>query len=85
MFAHELGHAMGFFHVPNGYGHAMALGEWTGRTDFSVKERQHARHAYQRSIRAVLRGRAGVHLGVVGPVRRVGGGAGRDRLIGSIE
>ena len=48
LFVHELGHAMGFRHVPNGYGHAMAPGEYTGSVDFSPKERQHAQLAYKR-------------------------------------
>ena len=52
MFVHELGRAMGFFHVPTGFGYVMAKGEYAGRGDFTVKERQHARHAYKRGRRA---------------------------------
>ena len=48
VFVHELGHAMGFYHVPNGFGYVMAKGEYPGRDDFTVKERQHAQHAYKR-------------------------------------
>ena len=48
MFVHEFGHAMGFRHVPRGFGYVMAKGEYTGRIDFTVKERQHAQHAYKR-------------------------------------
>ena len=46
--AQEVGHAMGFRHVPNGFGYVMAAGEWSGRTEFSIKERQYAQHTYKR-------------------------------------
>ena len=49
---HELGHAMGFWHVPNGFGHVMANGEYPGRDDFTIEERQHAQHAYKRGPNA---------------------------------
>ena len=50
--AHEVGHAMGLFHVPDGNGHLMAVTEYTGGVDFSRKERDHAQLAYQRGRHA---------------------------------
>lgn len=55
--AHELGHAMGFWHVPHGSGDAMDPSP--DRDDFSIKERQHARHAYKRGRFPAQRGEAG--------------------------
>ena len=46
--AHEVGHAMGLRHVPNGYGYQMASAEYPPHGGFSVKEQEHARFAYQR-------------------------------------
>lgn len=46
--AHEVGHAMGFRHVPRGYGYQMASGEYPLHGSFSVKEQEHAQLAYER-------------------------------------
>ena len=47
-FAHELGHAMGLHHVPQGHGYTMANRESNRSSGFTVKEWEHARHAYKR-------------------------------------
>ena len=56
--AHEVGHAMGLRHVPKGYGDQMASGEYPPHGGFSVKEQEHARHAYQRGRYAPYCGNA---------------------------
>ena len=38
LFSHEFGHAMGLFHVQQGFGHVMAKGEYTGHGYFTAKE-----------------------------------------------
>lgn len=56
--AHEVGHAMGFRHVPKGYGYQMASGEYPPHGGFSVKEQEHARFAYERGRHARYCGNA---------------------------
>ena len=56
--AHELGHAMGFRHVSDGFGYVMSGNEFPNRDDFTVKERQHAQHAYKRGRHAPYCGTA---------------------------
>lgn len=45
---HELGHAMGFYHAPKGYGYVMAQDSLGAPEDFTIEERQHAQYAYKR-------------------------------------
>lgn len=56
--AHEVGHAMEFFHVPDGYGHQMATNRYPDHGGFSVKEQEHARFAYERGRHARYCGNA---------------------------
>ena len=46
IFAHEFGHAMGFFHVVDRSA-IMASGVYTGRSAFNATEQYHARLAYE--------------------------------------
>ena len=46
LFAHEFGHAMGFFHVEDRTA-IMATGVWNGQSTFSPREQYHARLAYE--------------------------------------
>ena len=46
IFAHEIGHAMGFFHVADRSA-IMASSAYTGRSTFTATEQYHARLAYK--------------------------------------
>ena len=66
--AHELGHALGFWHVPNGYGHVVAPQEYGHGDNFTRVEQEHAQLAYERGRHARYCGDArGCSSGIAPP------------------
>ena len=68
LYAHELGHVLGAFHVSTG-NHVMRQGHYSGLADFSPGEKHHLQRAYAALLRGERRrGHTLAPDGVVGPL-----------------